>query len=153
MQVKSIDSQYSSPNFGIKYINPRSWNPSILDALMKSDIVKQIDRKYPNASVTYDCFLGHHSKCFYTLDFNLNNTIKPQIQATKFFKLIDEIKTTSLKDLEKNFIDEVERRNTREQQVENIYKAAEEANAGLIKEKHKKRNTKNLFVRFINLFK
>lgn len=148
MQVKSIDSKYSSPNFGIKYINPRSWNPSILDALMKSDLVKQIDRKYPNASVTYDCFFGD-----YTLDFNLNNIIKPQILETKFFKLIDEIRTTSLKDLEKNFIDEVERRNTREQQVENIYKAAEEANAGLIEEKHEKRNTKNLFVRFINLFK
>ena len=152
MQVKSIDSQYSSPNFGIKYINPRSWNPSILDALMKSDIVKQIDRKYPNASVTYNCF-GYHSKCFYTLDFNLNNIKKPQFLATKFFKLIDEIRTTSIIDLEKNFIDEVERRNTIEQQVENIYKAAEEANAGLIEEKHEKRNTKNLFVRFINLFK
>ena len=143
MQVKSIDSQYSSPNFGIKYIKPRSWNPSILDALMKSDLVKQIDRKYPNASVTYDYFFGHITKRgFYTLDFNLNNIIKPQILETKFFKLIDEIRTINLKDLEKNFIDKVERRKTREQQVENIYKAAEEANAGLIEKKHEKRNTK-----------
>ena len=34
-----------------------------------------------------------------------------------------------------------------------LERAAEEANAGLIEEKHEKRNTKNLFVRFINLFK
>ena len=153
MQVKSIDSQYNSPNFGIEYIKPRSWNPDVLDTLMKSNLVKQIDSKYPSASVAFEYFSGKIINNNYILKFYLNNIIKAEIYETSYNKLIDEIRTTSLKDLEKNFIDNIEREKKYEQRVENIYRAAEESNKRLIKETPEKKTQKNIFVWFINLFK
>ena len=153
MQIKSIDSQYNSPNFGIKYIKPRSWDPDVLDTLMKSNLVKQIDSKYPSASVEFEFFSGKIIPYNYILKFYLNNIIEAKIHETSYKKLIDEIRTTRLKDIEKNFIDNMKRKKTYEQRVENIYRAAEESNKRLIKETPEKKTQKNIFVRFVNLFK
>ena len=153
MQVKSIDSRYNSPSFGIKYIKSRSWNPNVLDTLIKSNLVKQIDSKYPSASVAFEFFSGNIIHNNYILKFNLNNIIKPEIYETSYNKLIDKIRTTSLKDIEKEFIGNIERKKTNEQLVENIYRTAEESNKRLIKETPEKKTQKNIFVRFINLFK
>ena len=50
MQVRIVDNQ---PAFGIKYVNKNSWNPNVLEAFEKSNLLKEIDTKYPKAEVSY----------------------------------------------------------------------------------------------------
>lgn len=50
MQVRTADNQ---PAFGIKYVDKNLWNPKILEAFEKSNLLKEIDAKYPQAEVRY----------------------------------------------------------------------------------------------------
>lgn len=54
MLVQSVNSANNNKvNFGINVINKPSWNVGVLKALEKSQVVKDIDAKYPNARVRY----------------------------------------------------------------------------------------------------
>ena len=50
MYVFKIQNQ---PNFQMTYVNKQSWNKNILKTLEKSNLVKEIDRKYPTAFASY----------------------------------------------------------------------------------------------------
>lgn len=52
MHIQSI-GQKNNTNFGINIINKPSWNQGVLKALEKSEVIKDIDKKYPNAKVRY----------------------------------------------------------------------------------------------------
>ena len=51
MKVQSVNNE---PNFGIKCINKKAWNPKVLEAFENSKLIKEIDAKYPNASAYYN---------------------------------------------------------------------------------------------------
>lgn len=42
-----------SPAFGMKYVEPRKWNPQVLKTLMESPLAKEIDAEYPKAKAIY----------------------------------------------------------------------------------------------------
>lgn len=50
MRVQNVNNQ---PNFGIKYVNPKAWNPNVLKTFEKSNLLKEINSKYPNAEARY----------------------------------------------------------------------------------------------------
>ena len=50
MRINKIDNQ---PSFGIRYQNITDWNPKTLNAFKKSKLLKDIDKKYPDACVSY----------------------------------------------------------------------------------------------------
>ena len=54
MLVQSVNSTNNSKvNFGINIINKPNWNQGVLKALEKSQLVKDIDKKYPQAKIRY----------------------------------------------------------------------------------------------------
>ena len=126
MQIQNINN---SPNFVIKYIKPRKWNPDVLDTLIKSDLVKQIDNKYPNAKVTYlSGYSGMYpntKRPFSNLYFSLDTSCsKLDIGAKYDDELVKIIKSATLEDLEKEISDRLARR----QRMESIYNEARKCN-------------------------
>ncbi len=113
MQINKIDNQTS---FGINYQNIKDWNPGTLKAFKKSKLLKGIDKKYPDACVSYfkqnsiDFFgeeVGYNTlSAFFHLD---NNKIskweaidkKRGIVEKKF---IEYLKKASVEDLEQKLI-------------------------------------------------
>ena len=53
MQIQPINQNNNKPNFGINILNKPKWNQGVLKALEKSDLVKEIDAKYPEATAHY----------------------------------------------------------------------------------------------------
>ena len=53
MKITKIENRQT---FGIRCINPKSWNSEFLKNFEKSKLVKEIDAKYPNASANYFSF-------------------------------------------------------------------------------------------------
>ena len=54
MLVQSVNSKNNgNANFGINIVNKPSWNKGVLKALEESKLVKEIDKKYPNAKIKY----------------------------------------------------------------------------------------------------
>ena len=51
MHIQSIGQ--NNTNFGVNIINKPNWNEGVLKALQKSEVVKDIDKKYPNAKIRY----------------------------------------------------------------------------------------------------
>lgn len=51
MKVQQINNQKS---FGIRYVNSRTWDPIVRDTVHKSNLVKEINKKYPNAKVEFN---------------------------------------------------------------------------------------------------
>ena len=126
MQIQGTNN---STNFGIKYIKPRNWRPEVLDALMHSNLTKEIDSKYPHAKVRYikpsrrmkdeTLFMCGQSQEGY-LKFTLNGRIK-QIVDSGTWKMVDYIKDMRLNNLEPEALQ-------KKQEIENIYRAAEASN-------------------------
>jgi len=50
MKVQPINNRTS---FGIRYVNSKTWDPIVRDAVHKSNLVKEINKKYPNAKVEF----------------------------------------------------------------------------------------------------
>lgn len=74
MQVNRVNNQ--QPTFGMKYVSPRKWNPEILKTLMDSNLVKEIDAKYPKAKAIYE-------KEFFGWRMSALNNVKLTIQLAK----------------------------------------------------------------------
>ena len=53
MQIQPINQNNNRTNFGINILNKPKWNQGVLKALEKSDLVKEIDAKYPDATAHY----------------------------------------------------------------------------------------------------
>ena len=53
MNISPVNSTNNNLNFGIRYGNKAAWNKDILSSLEKSQLVKDIDKKYPDAFLTY----------------------------------------------------------------------------------------------------
>lgn len=53
MKVNEINKQ---PSFGIKYLNKQAWSSKALKTFENSALLKNLDKKYPNASVVYNKF-------------------------------------------------------------------------------------------------
>ena len=53
MRIQSMECKNNNPNFGINYANKSLWNQGVLKAFEKSNLVKEIDCKYPEARVHY----------------------------------------------------------------------------------------------------
>ena len=126
MNVQKIDN---TPNFGIKYVKPRKWNSNVLDTLMKSNLVKQIDNKYPNAQVKYlSGYSGMYPNTrhsFSNLYFILNGKQSClSIGARYDAELTERIQSASLDNIEKQISNQV----SRQKEAEKIYQAAEELN-------------------------
>ena len=141
MQVQSVNNQYNNPNFGIKYVRPRHFPSDVLDALMKSELVKQIDEKYPKARVRYSEYHDHiFNFDHYYLKFKFDKKIKSKMLNTEsHLGLIDDIKSTSLEYLENNSnIAEAKAKKIKKQKANVIYNAAIESNKASEKEKGKR---------------
>ena len=72
----------NSPNFGMKYKSPRKWNIELLDTVMNSKLVKQIDHKYPNPIVSQKKIVkgdGISIGVHFKLDKNTEHTIYSNI--------------------------------------------------------------------------
>ena len=139
----------STPNFGIKYIEPRNWPPDVLDTLMKSDFVKRIDSKYPNAEVSYSSYFNKFSKKFVTkLSFKFDKTMEETFLTRSNIHMIDEIKKASLEKIEQRYKNKIKIKKEKEEYAVNVYKAAEESNRNLTNIKRE-----NIFNWFMNLFK
>lgn len=127
-----IQNTQNSINFGIKYIRPKKWSPEVLDTLMNSNLVKEIDSKYPYAKVRYrgpskrlrdeTLFMCGQAKEGY-LYFVLDKKIKP-IYDSLGDKMTDCIKKLTLDKLEGRILSDLEK----EQRKEDIFKAAKESN-------------------------
>ena len=53
MNISPINNTNNNLNFGVLYRNKTVWNKEILSALEKSKLVRDIDKKYPEAILTY----------------------------------------------------------------------------------------------------
>ena len=53
MKISEVNNQ---PSFGIKYLNKQAWNSKALKTFENSALLKNLDKKYPNASVAYNKF-------------------------------------------------------------------------------------------------
>lgn len=53
MLVNSVNSANNKVNFRVNIINKPNWNEGVLKALEKSEVLKDIDKKYPKAKVRY----------------------------------------------------------------------------------------------------
>ncbi len=124
MNINTTSVSQNSPSFGIKYVEPRKWNPDILDTLMKSKLVKQVDCKYPNAEVNYEHFFGHN------LLFTLTKDMEPLTLSSLFGldAMIKEINSTSLEKMLLDHNKYLNEQAAKSQRIENIYKKAEEIN-------------------------
>ena len=52
--METSNIQTATPSFGIKYSNPKCWNPKVLQTLAESNLIKEIDAKYPKAKAVYE---------------------------------------------------------------------------------------------------
>ena len=112
MQVNRVDNNVS---FGIKIPNKNNWNKNALAALENSKLVKQIDKKYPDAVASYDKFFDWEDETYTVvsqLKLNKDKSFRwtlsshsesfPDNQFVKFIKSADlkEVEDKSVKTLE-----------------------------------------------------
>lgn len=112
MQVNRVDNNVS---FGIKIPNRKAWDKNVLKAFENSDLVKQIDKKYPKATASYDKFFDWEDETYTVVSqINLKNdknfrwTLSshsesfPDNQFVKFLKStnLEEVEDKSVKTLE-----------------------------------------------------
>ena len=112
MQVQPIKNQ---PNFGIKCVNKKAWNPKVIEAFEKSNLVKEINTKYPKAEAHYykindaDFSIINTDDEYTTmLDIILQHGKKYRWNLTSHTEsipdkhLIEKLKTITLKEVEDN---------------------------------------------------
>lgn len=96
MQVNKVDNNVS---FGIKIPNRKAWDKNVLKAFENSDLVKQIDKKYPDAVASYSKFFDWDDETYTVvsqLKLNKNKNFRwtlsshsesfPDNQFVKFIK-------------------------------------------------------------------
>lgn len=112
MQVQPVNSQ---PNFGIKCVNKKAWNPKVLEAFEKSNLVKEINIKYPKAEAHYNkindadfSIINTDDEYTTILDIILQRDKKYRWNLTSHAEsvpdkhLIEKLKTITLKEVEDN---------------------------------------------------
>ena len=112
MQVNKVDNNVS---FGIKIPNRKAWDKNVLKAFENSDLVKQIDKKYPDAVASYNKFFDWDDETYTVVsqlklnkDKNFRWTLSshsesfPDNQFVKFLKStnLEEVEDKSVKTLE-----------------------------------------------------
>ena len=112
MQVNKVDNNVS---FGIKIPNRKAWDKNVLKAFENSDLVKQIDKKYPDAVASYNKFFDWDDETYTVVsqlklnkDKNFRWTLSshsesfPNDQFVKFLKStnLEEVEDKSVKTLE-----------------------------------------------------
>ena len=112
MQVNKVDNNVS---FGIKISNRAGWNKGVLAAFENSKLVKQIDKKYPDAVASYNKFFDWDDETYTVVsqlklnkDKNFRWTLSshsesfPDNQFVKFLKStnLEEVEDKSVKTLE-----------------------------------------------------
>ena len=112
MQVNKVDNNVS---FGIKIPNRKAWDKNVLKAFENSDLVKQIDKKYPDAVASYRKFFDWDDETYTVVsqlklnkDKNFRWTLSshsesfPDNQFVKFLKStnLEEVEDKSVKTLE-----------------------------------------------------
>ena len=114
MEIAKLNNQ---PNFGVRCINTKSWNKDVLQKFEQSQLVQEIDAKYPNASSNYFFFkqndIANDENIWTTLfdiilkpdkiwHFRLDSHIKevPDIYLGR------KLETASLKDIENEIIEQ-----------------------------------------------
>ena len=117
MQIQKTDN---TPNFGLKYVKPRSWNPELLDTFQNVFLTCQINKAHPNAKVKYRRGIDAHF-----LDFKFERGAKwKSISENTAEKLIAFIKMANFSELPYRFEQEA----AKQQRIEAIYKKAEFSN-------------------------
>ena len=53
MNISPINNTNNNLSFGIRYNNKAAWNKEILSYIEKSKLVSDVDKKYPDAILTY----------------------------------------------------------------------------------------------------
>jgi hypothetical protein len=107
MKVGNINN---STTFGVRIIG-KKWNPAIIRTLEDSNILKEIDAKYPNASVNYFHFkhndMANDEDIWTTLfDINLNPKriwhyrLDSHTKTVPDKNLVEKLRNLSLNDLE-----------------------------------------------------
>ena len=113
MNVAKLSHQ-NEPSFGIKYLNKGKWDKNVLQTFEKSNLLKNIDKKYPSASVIYDKFYEFEDDT-HTLIAKLNLakdktfrwTLSSHNEEVPKKHFIDFINTTSLEDIENKAVAEL----------------------------------------------
>ena len=54
MKVQNIQNNNYNTNFGLRILTKNEWNPKVLNALQNSNLLKEIDAKYPKATTYCD---------------------------------------------------------------------------------------------------
>lgn len=107
MNISRVSSSENNPNFGIRYNKPSKWHPEVLQALRESNVVKEIDKKYPKAVANY--YVNGSTGSIRTLNFKLRNDMDIDMLACSIFapnavkKFCKDIKELKLADIEKHF--------------------------------------------------
>lgn len=111
--MKVLDVQNANhPKFGIKYLNKNAWSPKVLQTFEESELLKSIDKNYPNASVKYSKISGEdsisNSEIIHTLTMEINLAknkifcwnLSSHSEKVPEKHLIDDINNMTLKDIE-----------------------------------------------------
>ncbi len=120
MQIPKIShNQNNQPAFQMNYKTPSLWNKKLLSYVVSSKLVKEIDAKYPNASVKMKTALPLFQRLQYGsagVEFNLGNGQKFSIIADKknintfdeYYSLFNQagekVYNTTLADVEPNLM-------------------------------------------------
>lgn len=127
MNISKISSGNYNPNFGIKYMRPKEWHPEILKTVMDTQLVRQVDVKYPQAQIT--C-MG--SSAIKTLNLELRKGVDLDFFAFSIYEpnaiksACERIQKISLEDIEKHFPNSTSKLTYNE--AEDIFDAAEHLN-------------------------
>ena len=117
------------PSFGMRYLEPKAWQPEVLEALMSSNIVKEIDNKYPHAIAS---FYKATSGGLRSVIFELNDDIKIDAVACSIYEqnavevLCKKIKNLKLSHIEQHF--PFLTSNYSQEMVEKVIQQAEDIN-------------------------
>ena len=104
MQVNKVDNNVS---FGIKIPNRKAWDKNVLKAFENSDLVKQIDKKYPKATASYDKFFDWEDETYTVVsqinlkkDKNFRWTLSSHSESFPDNQFVKFLKSTNLEEVE-----------------------------------------------------
>ena len=131
MQISKIsNNQNSFPSFQMRYKSPCLWNKELLSYVASSNLVKEIDAKYPKASVKMKSSLPLTQRLQYGsagVEFDLDKGQKFSINADKTnLNTFDEYYDLFTKAGQKVYNTKLE---TIENELANIPKKTEKSNA------------------------
>ena len=113
MNIPNVSYQ-NEPSFGIKYMNKGQWDKNVLQAFEKSNLLKTIDKKYPNASIIYNKFYEFEddthtliAKLNLAKDKSFRWTLSSHNEEVPKRHFIDFINTANLEDIENKAVSEL----------------------------------------------